>query len=139
MKTIIGFAVGLAFGFGLMLSGMTSPDKVLGFLDVTGQWDPTLAFVMGGAILAATPLFMLARRKTRPALVGDMFTTPTATKIDRRLVVGAILFGVGWGLAGLCPGPALVNLAIDPSASAIFVMAMLVGMLVSSKVIRKNG
>lgn len=138
MKTIIGFLVGLAFGFGLMLSGMTSPDKVLGFLDVTGQWDPSLAFVMGGAVLASTPLFMLARRKTRPTLVGDMFTNPAATQIDRRLTLGAALFGIGWGMAGLCPGPALVNLAIHPSASVIFVVAMMVGMLVSSKMISKE-
>ena len=132
MRLLIGFAMGLLFGLGLAISGMTSPDRVLGFLDVAGQWNPSLAFVMGGAVLTAMPLFRLAGRFRRP-LAGEAFSCPATTLIDRRLVIGAALFGIGWGLAGICPGPALVDLAIAPGRIAIFVAAMLAGLLVSAR------
>ncbi len=112
---------GLLFGLGLCLSGMTEADKVLGFLDLFGAWDPSLAFVMGGGILVALPLFLLAR-KTYPALA------PSKARIDAPLVIGAALFGVGWGLVGLCPGPALANLGFLDRSSALFVVAMAAGM-----------
>lgn len=138
MRRLIGFAAGLVFGFGLALAGMTSPDRVLGFLDVAGAWDPSLAFVMGGAVLTAAPLFALARRRAKP-LVGVAFDQPPATVIDRRLIGGAVLFGIGWGLAGICPGPALVNLAIAPAQSLAFVVAMIAGIAASARWRRKAG
>lgn len=131
MKIAIGFATGLVFGLGLALSGMTSPDRVLGFLDVAGAWDPSLTFVMGGAVLTALPLFRLARRKARP-LAGETFDQPPTTLVDRRLIGGAALFGIGWGLAGICPGPALVDFAIAPTQSAAFVAAMIAGLAASA-------
>lgn len=138
MRIAIGFAMGLLFGLGLAVAGMTSPDKVLGFLDVAGAWNPSLAFVMGGAVLTATPLFWLARRRAKP-LAGTAFDCPPTTLIDARLLGGAALFGAGWGLAGICPGPALVDLAIDPSASWPFVAAMVAGLMFSSRVLRRRG
>lgn len=127
MKLLATFLLGLAFGTGLMISGMTSPDRVLGFLDVTGHWDPSLAFVMGGAVLSAAPIFWLAQRRDRP-IAGEAFDSPGRTLIDQRLIGGAGLFGIGWGLAGICPGPALVDLGIAPRASFVFVVAMLCGL-----------
>ena len=131
MRLAIGFITGLTFGLGLALSGMTSPDKVLGFLDIAGAWDPSLAFVMGGAVLTALPLFALARRRARP-LAGAAFDQPPTRRIDRRLIGGAVLFGIGWGLAGICPGPALVDLAIAPGQTLAFVSAMITGLLASA-------
>lgn len=138
MRVPIGFATGLVFGLGLALAGMTSPDRVLGFLDVAGTWDPSLAFVMGGAVLTATPLFALSRRRAKP-LAGAAFDQPPTTAIDRRLIGGAALFGIGWGLAGICPGPALVNLAIAPAQSLAFVAAMIAGITASAWWRRKTG
>ena len=123
MKRPVAFAFGLLFGLGLALSGMTSPDRVIGFLDIAGAWNPSLAFVMGGAVLTAAPLFALARKR-QPALV-----LPTA--IDWRLIGGAAIFGIGWGLAGICPGPGIVNLAIMPAAAAPFVVALGLGLLLA--------
>lgn len=125
MKPSIAFGFGLLFGLGLLLSGMTSPDKVTGFLDVTGAWDPSLAFVMGGAVLTAAPLFARKRR----AGAGEPVAGSAA--IDGRLLVGAAIFGIGWGLAGICPGPALVNIAIAPVVVLPFVAAMLAGLFVA--------
>jgi uncharacterized membrane protein YedE/YeeE len=136
MKTLIGFLAGIAFGFGLLVSGMSSPDKVLAFLDLAGAWDPSLAFVMGGAVLTAIPLFRMARRRQRP-LVGGIFDQPDTRIIDSRLLSGAVLFGLGWGLAGICPGPALVDLVLDPAATAPFVAAM-VGGIALSAALRRN-
>ncbi len=123
------FVVGLLFGLGLLLSGMTDPGKVLGFLDLLGPWDPSLALVMGGAIAVGVIAFALAKKKTT-SFLGDAMRLPTADQIDRRLIVGAALFGAGWGLAGFCPGPALVSLATGQPKAAIFVLAMLVGMAI---------
>jgi len=125
------FLVGLLFGIGLLLSGMTDPGKVLGFLDLFGNWDPSLALVMGGAIGVGVFAFTLAKKRT-VSFLGGVMRLPTSSQIDRRLIVGALLFGAGWGLAGFCPGPALVSLAAGqpkPKA-AVFVAFMVVGMII---------
>ncbi|MDO9383711.1 MAG: YeeE/YedE family protein [Hyphomicrobiaceae bacterium] len=115
---------GLLFGLGLILSGMANPAKVLDFLDVTGTWDPSLAFVMAGAIGVAAPGFWLVRRRSAP-LTGPVFHVPPAdAPVDRKLLVGAAVFGIGWGLAGFCPGPALVALALAAPGTLAFVAAM---------------
>ena len=124
----IEFFVGLLFGFGLLLSGMTDPGKVIGFLDVFGNWDPSLAFVMAGAIAIGLFAFALAKKKTSTFL-GTELHLPKYNKIDKPLLVGALLFGAGWGLAGFCPGPAIVSLASGQSKAAVFVIFMVFGML----------
>jgi len=121
------FLVGLLFGLGLILSGMTDPGKVQGFLDLAGSWDPSLAFVMGGAILVGLGAFALARRRTTSFLGGAMHL-PSSRTIDRPLVVGSLVFGIGWGLAGFCPGPALVSLGAGHWQALLFTVAMLAGM-----------
>jgi uncharacterized protein len=123
------FVVGLLFGIGLILSGMTDPAKVIGFLDLAGSWDPSLALVMGGAILVGLGAFALAKRRATSFLGGAMHL-PRAQDIDRRLVLGSLLFGAGWGLAGFCPGPALVSLGAGQPKAAVFVLAMMAGMAV---------
>ncbi|HEX5064751.1 MAG TPA: DUF6691 family protein [Myxococcota bacterium] len=128
MKTLVAGLCGLVFGAGLAISGMTNPAKVQAFLDVFGAWDPTLAFVMGGALAVSAAGYQAARRRER-AWLGDAFGIPTRRDLDGSLVGGAALFGVGWGLVGLCPGPALANLFRGSSQLALFVAAMLAGML----------
>ena len=120
---IAGFLCGLVFGFGLVISGMTQPAKVLGFLDLFGTWDPTLAIVMASALAVALPGFALARRREEPVLAPKSFW-PTKTAIDSPLAVGAVMFGAGWGLVGLCPGPAISNLATASPRIITFVVAM---------------
>ncbi|WP_445680681.1 DUF6691 family protein [Radicibacter daui] len=122
-----GLLSGLVFGAGLVISGMSDPAKVLGFLDVAGNWDPSLALVMAGAIPVAAIGFVLARRRGS-SLFGERLNWPTRSDLDLPLIVGAILFGIGWGIAGLCPGPALVRLASGREESLVFVLAMAVGM-----------
>ena len=122
------FAVGLLFGMGLMLSGMTDPSKVIGFLDLFGSWDPSLALVMGGAIMVGIFAFTVAKKRTTTFL-GGVLRFPTNTDIDKKLVIGSLMFGAGWGLAGFCPGPALVSMADGQPKALVFVLAMLVGML----------
>ena len=122
------FAVGLLFGSGLMLSGMTDPGKVIGFLDLFGAWDPSLALVMGGAILVGFFAFTIAKKRTTTFL-GGVLRIPTNMDIDKKLVIGSLMFGAGWGLAGFCPGPALVSMADGQPKALVFVLAMLVGML----------
>lgn len=129
MHRITEFFVGLLFGLGLLLSGMTDPGKVLGFLDLFGAWDPSLAFVMGGAIAVGFFAFALARKRTTNFLGGALHL-PKATQIDRRLVLGGLTFGAGWGLAGFCPGPGIVSMASGEVKAAVFVAAMVVGMAV---------
>lgn len=129
MQLIVAFAAGLIFGLGLILSGMTNPAKVLGFLDLAGTWDPSLAFVMVGAILVGFLAFRFASQREK-SLLGDVMRMPTATQIDTRLVLGGVTFGVGWGLAGYCPGPAMASLATGSIKPLIFVIAMLAGMAV---------
>ncbi len=120
---------GLVFGIGLIVSGMANPAKVLGFLDLAGAWDPSLAFVMAGAIAVGIGAFAIARRRT-VSLLGAEMRLPTARHIDRRLVLGSLLFGAGWGIAGFCPGPALVALGAAQPKALIFVTAMLAGMAI---------
>lgn len=129
MQTGAAFFTGLLFGLGLILSGMTDPAKVMGFLDIAGIWNPSLALVMGGAILVAAIAFRFAgSRKT--ALLGGAMHLPASRQIDRRLVLGGLTFGTGWGLAGYCPGPALASIATGGSKPLIFVLAMLAGMAI---------
>ena len=122
------FVAGLLFGIGLMLSGMTDPGKVIGFLDLFGTWDPSLALVMGGAILVGFFAFTVAQKRTTTFL-GGVLRFPTNMDIDNKLVLGSLMFGAGWGLAGFCPGPALVSMADGQPKALLFVLAMLVGML----------
>ncbi|MFJ3317859.1 DUF6691 family protein [Herbaspirillum huttiense] len=128
LRNLAALGAGLLFGLGLIVSGMADPAKVLGFLDLAGQWDPSLALVMGGAIAIGLPAFTLARKRQR-TLLGEPMQLPTARTIDRRLVLGSLLFGVGWGIAGICPGPALVLLGMASGKGLAFVLAMLAGML----------
>lgn len=122
------FLSGLIFGLGLILSGMANPAKVQNFLDITGNWDPSLAFVMIGAIAVGLIGFSLAKKR-ETSLLGKPVQLPTSTRIDRQLVIGSSLFGIGWGLAGICPGPALVTLSAGVAPALIFVISMLFGML----------
>ena len=127
MQALASFLCGLIFGSGLMISGMTQPAKVLGFLDIFGRWDPTLAFVMAGALAISSLGYALARRQMRPVIAAQHFW-PQKTDIDRPLVIGSVFFGTGWGLVGLCPGPALENLAGLSPRVFVFVIAMIAGM-----------
>lgn len=126
-KVVIALISGLLFGAGLAYSGMADPARVQSFLDLFGNWDPTLAFVMGGAVLPMAVAWMIKSRLASP-LAATSFDLPGTSKIDRSLAIGAILFGMGWGIAGLCPGPALADLVLAPKAVLPFVVAMLVGM-----------
>ncbi|MBW8758151.1 MAG: YeeE/YedE family protein [Burkholderiales bacterium] len=137
MRAVTAFIAGLVFGLGLLLSGMADPAKVLGFLDLAGAWDPSLMFVMGGAVGVGAVAFAAARRRTR-SLLGEPMQLPAKTGIDRRLVAGALLFGAGWGLAGFCPGPAIVALGVGESKAVVFVLAMLAGMGVFEFVERRR-
>ena len=129
MYAIFAFFAGLAFGMGLIVSQMANPAKVLGFLDLAGRWDPSLALVMGGAIVVAVVGFALAGRRPT-TLLGTPSLLPTTRVIDARLIGGSLLFGVGWGLAGFCPGPAFVALGAGHAKALVFVVAMIAGMLV---------
>lgn len=128
-RLLTALASGLIFGLGLALSGMMDPEKVLGFLDVAGAWDPSLAFVLAGAVGVSALGYALKARMTRPALA-PRFEVPTNRTIDARLLAGSALFGIGWGLAGFCPGPALAGLTLGLPEVVLFVAAMLGGMLV---------
>lgn len=127
MNSVFAALSGLVFGLGLIASGMTNPAKVKGFLDLFGAWDPSLALVMGGAIAVASVGFALARRRTR-SWTGAAMEIPRSTAIDTRLLAGGVLFGIGWGIAGLCPGPAIVSAGAGSAAALVFVGAMLAGM-----------
>jgi uncharacterized membrane protein YedE/YeeE len=128
LNLVAPLAAGLVFGLGLIAAGMTDPAKVLAFLDLAGAWDPSLALVMGGAIAVALVPFGWARRRGR-TLAGEQVQWPAARGIDARLLLGGLLFGIGWGLAGLCPGPAIVALAAGLADVWLFVLAMLAGLL----------
>lgn len=127
MLNLFALLAGLVFGIGLIVSGMADPAKVLGFLDLAGLWDPSLAFVMAGAIAVGLVAFAVARRRTA-SFLGELFRLPGRRDADRRLVLGSVLFGVGWGIAGFCPGPALVALGSGSAKALLFVLAMLAGM-----------
>lgn len=129
MQVFMALIVGLIFGIGLIVSGMADPSKVLNFLDLAGNWDPSLAFVMGGAILVGLVAFRFAATRQK-SLLGDAMRLPTASQIDRRLVLGGLAFGVGWGFAGYCPGPALVSLVSGNAKPVIFTVALLTGMAI---------
>ena len=127
MPALAAFVAGLVFGLGLIVSGMANPAKVLAFLDLAGPWDPSLAFVMAGAVGVGLVAFAIARRR-RVSFLGAAMALPAASAIDGRLVGGSLLFGIGWGLAGFCPGPALVALGLGQGKAVVFVVAMLAGM-----------
>lgn len=137
MAVVIALIAGLLFGVGLIVSGMANPAKVLGFLDLFGHWDPSLAFVMIGAIAMGTIAFFVARRRGR-SLLGTWIQWPSAMGITARLVMGSAVFGIGWGLAGFCPGPALVALGAGVPKAVGFVAAMLAGMAAFSWLERKR-
>jgi uncharacterized membrane protein YedE/YeeE len=132
MKAIVGLLCGMVFGVGLAMSGMTDTAKVLGFLDVTGQWVPDLAFVMGGAVLVTLIAFRFVLKMKKPVL-NRRFSLPGSSMIDGRLLGGAAIFGIGWGVYGYCPGPAIAALTYLDSKTAMFVAAMLVGMALANK------
>ena len=129
MQIFISMLAGLIFGIGLIVSGMTDPSKVIGFLDITGVWNPSLAFVMMGGLVIAALAFRFASTRAE-SFFGGAFRLPSATQIDWRLVLGSLMFGVGWGLAGYCPGPALASIATGGSKPVVFSLAMLAGMAI---------
>lgn len=131
MTGLIGLLVGLLFGAGLALSGMTDTQKVIGFLDLFGDWDITLMFVMGGGLLVTVPVYQLYKNKTRP-LFDSEFHLPGTSLIDKKLIGGAVLFGIGWGLYGYCPGPAISSIVYGHESTLYFVAAMLVGMFAAT-------
>ncbi|WP_216643264.1 DUF6691 family protein [Sulfitobacter sp. THAF37] len=135
MRQVLGFVAGLVFGTGLLLSGMADPAKVLNFLDVFGSWDPSLAFVMGGASVTAFVGYRLAWRQASPVLMAD-FDLPAINSIDAPLLTGAALFGVGWGIGGFCPGPAWTALPMAAPGTLIIVPAMLIGILAGHRLKR---
>ena len=128
MNALTSLLAGLLFGLGLVVSGMANPAKVLGFLDLFGDWDPSMAFVMVGALLVGTVSFHIAGKRAR-AILGAPIKLPTSRDIDRRLVLGSLAFGIGWGLAGYCPGPVITSLAIGGSKPWIFFLSMVAGMV----------
>ena len=136
MSHLIALLSGLIFGIGLILSGMTDPAKVKGFLDLFGAWDPSLALVMGGAIAVGVLAFARAKRRAL-SWTGSHMEIPTSTVIDRKLIVGGVLFGAGWGIAGYCPGPAIVSASAGSAAALAFVLAMLVGMTLHDRLLVK--
>lgn len=135
MRALFSFLAGSLFGVGLLVSGMTDTTKVQGWLDLFGDWDPTLAFVMGGAIIPMAIAWQLTRGR-RPVLGGE-FPAPPKPEIGRKLVIGSTLFGMGWGLAGMCPGPAMASLSYGGIGGAVFVVAMILGMLAAPPVIAR--
>ncbi len=133
MNKIVSLICGIIFGIGLVISQMINPDKVLGFLNIFRDWDPSLAFVMIGALFVSTPIFHLFKNKSKP-LFSSNFSIPTNKQIDKKLIAGSIFFGAGWGLIGLCPGPAITSIALFNISSAVFVFAMFVGFYIASKI-----
>ncbi|MBO8136073.1 DUF6691 family protein [Dickeya fangzhongdai] len=127
MNNLFSFLAGLVFGLGLLISGMANPQKVLGFLDITRQWDPSLALVMGGALVVGVVGFRVVGRMSKPLCVAS-FSLPLKKAVDKPLVVGSLLFGIGWGMAGICPGPALVLLSYGTVKGWVFFASMLAGM-----------
>ena len=130
MNKLVALFCGIIFGIGLVISQMINPAKVLGFLNVFGEWDPSLAFVMIGALIVSSPLFHLFKKKEKP-IFSASFSIPENKEIDKKLIIGSILFGVGWGLAGLCPGPAISSIALFNVSSVTFVIAMFFGFYVT--------
>ncbi len=136
-KSIVALMAGVLFGAGLVVGGMTDPGKVIGFLDLAGPWDPSLAFVMGAALCVTLPVFQLFKGRGRP-LLESRFFLPTKTDLDPQLLGGSALFGIGWGIAGLCPGPAIANLVTGVPEILAFVVAMVAGMWLRDRVARSG-
>ena len=134
-SNIAAFLCGIIFSMGLGISGMTQPHKVIGFLDIFGEWDPSLAFVMGGAVISYLLLQLLIRRRFSKPMLGETFQIPTRKDFDRSLIFGALLFGMGWGLGGYCPGPAITSLGSGSVNAVLFVVAMAMGMLLADRLI----
>ena len=137
MRRISEFSIGLLFGFGLLLGGMTNPAKVIGFLDITGSWDPSLAFVMGGAVVIGFFAFRVAKGRTQ-SLFGRVIVLNDLKPIDLKLVAGSMIFGVGWGLSGFCPGPAIASLGAGEWKAAFFLAAMAIGMVIAGFVTQSS-
>ncbi|APJ16193.1 MULTISPECIES: YeeE/YedE family protein [Aeromonas] len=134
MKLLTSLLAGLLFGLGLAISGMIDPARVIGFLDLAGHWDPSLAFVMGGALLAFMPGYLLLVKPLKRSLLGEPMASVPAPKLDRRLIGGSALFGIGWGLAGICPGPGLSLISSGQPMVLLFVAAMVAGILLVDRV-----
>jgi len=132
MSKLVSLFCGIIFGIGLVISQMINPAKVLGFLNLFGEWDPSLAFVMIGALIISSPLFHLFKNKEKP-IFSSSFSISNKKEIDKELIFGSILFGAGWGLVGLCPGPAITSIALLNVSSAIFVVSMFIGFYIASK------
>ena len=132
MSKLVSLFCGIIFGIGLVISQMINPAKVLGFLNLFGEWDPSLAFVMIGALIIYSPLFHLFKNKEKP-IFSSNFSISNKKEIDKKLIFGSILFGAGWGLVGLCPGPAITSIALLNASSAIFVVSMFIGFYIASK------
>tara|TARA_Y100000590_G_scaffold342831_1_gene391566 strand:- start:42 stop:446 length:405 start_codon:yes stop_codon:yes gene_type:complete len=132
MSKIVSLVCGIIFGIGLVISEMINPEKVLGFLNIFRDWDPSLAFVMIGALIISTPIFHLFKNNNKPLFLPS-FSIPTNKEIDKKLIIGSTLFGAGWGLIGLCPGPAITSLALLNMSSIIFVLSMFTGFYIASK------
>ncbi len=132
MSKLVSLFCGIIFGIGLVISQMINPAKVLGFLNLFGEWDPSLAFVMIGALIIYSPLFHLFKNKEKP-IFSSSFSISNKKEIDKELIFGSILFGAGWGLVGLCPGPAITSIALLNVSSAIFVVSMFIGFYIASK------
>lgn len=133
MSFLINLIIGLIFGLGLVISGLASPEKVLNFLDITGNWDPSLALVMGAAVVTTFIGYRMVFARQKPLCAVD-FDVPANRKADKSLMTGAILFGIGWGLGGICPGPAITTVGLAATGTLIFVPAMVIGMLIARKV-----
>ncbi len=137
MSLLLSLITGALFGLGLAIAGMLNPTKVVAFLDITGNWDPSLAFVMSAGLVVNLIGWQIAKRRTQP-IFESHFHLPQTSQIDRRLLIGSALFGIGWGLAGLCPGPAITSLAFMDSDAAIFFIAMAAGLLMSRRIFIKS-
>jgi len=137
VQALASIACGTLFGFGLALSGMLDPTRVQGFLDVFGAWDPSLMFVLGGAVIVAMTGMLIVKTMARPVLA-EKFHLPTKTGIDRSLILGSAIFGIGWGLGGLCPGPAVAALPMGYGATLLFVVTMLIGMVIHDRFVARK-
>ncbi|MBF6568834.1 MAG: YeeE/YedE family protein [Candidatus Binataceae bacterium] len=138
MQKLFASIAGLIFGAGLIIGGMTQPAKVIGFLDFAGKWDASLAFVMGGAVAVSAIAYQFISKRTAPVLAPE-FAIPQARAVDRRLLAGAVLFGIGWGLGGFCPGPAVTSVLSGHLAAPVFVVGMLAGMAVYALLVEHAG
>lgn len=138
IRSLLILAIGALFGGGLAISGMLNPSKVAGFLDLFGVWDPSLAFVMGGGVVVNFIGHRIVTKRSAP-LFGDQFRLPTAQDIDRKLVTGAVLFGMGWGIAGLCPGPVISSAILNPETGLLFAAVMIFGLFMGQRIAQKMG